>query len=217
MARKEYKRWHDNVAKKVDWDLFKKNGLKHKEKWYEHVQEGAVENEEVKVFWDINIQGGNVTEARRPDIIVTDKKEWKGMIIDITVSADVRVEEKNRRKWKSTRTWRDIGRLLKLKMIEVMSVVIGALESVTKEFDKWIEKLGIIYNVGVMQKIALSGTERILRKVLEIQRRDHSVNLWSFVVTRVVEEMTALTTVRIWYQTTDDNNNNNNNKMQRQI
>ena len=78
-----------------------------------------------------------------------------------------------------------------------MSVVIGALESVTKEFDKWIEKLGIIYNVEVMQKIALSGTERILRKVLEIQRRDHSVSLWSFVVTRVVEEMTALTTVRI--------------------
>ena len=82
-------------------------------------------------------------------------------------------------------------------MIEVMSVVIGALESVTKEFDKWIEKLGIINNVEVMQKIALSGTERILRKVLEIQRRDHSVSLWSFVVTRVVEEMTALTTVRI--------------------
>ena len=82
-------------------------------------------------------------------------------------------------------------------MIEVMSVVIGALESVTKEFDKWIEKLGIIYNVEVMQKTALSGTERILRKVLEMQRRDHSVSLWSFAVTRLVEEMTALTTVRI--------------------
>ena len=82
-------------------------------------------------------------------------------------------------------------------MIEVMSVVIGALESVTKEFDKWIEKLGIIYNVELMQKTALSGTERILRKVLEMQRRDHSASLWSFVVTRLVEEMTALTTVRI--------------------
>ena len=171
LARKEYKRWHDNVAKKVDWDLFKKNGLKHKEKWYEHVQEGAVENEEVKVFWDINIQGDNVTEARRPDIIVTDKKEWKGIIIDITVWADVRVEEKNRRKWKSTRTWRDIGRLLKLKMIEVMSVVIGALESVTKEFDKWIEKLGIIYNVEVMQNCIVGNWEDIEESIGNTKKR----------------------------------------------
>ena len=29
----------------------KKNGLEHTEKWYEHVPEGEVENEEVKVLW----------------------------------------------------------------------------------------------------------------------------------------------------------------------
>ena len=45
LAQKEYKRRHDNVAKKVHWDICKKNGLKHSEKWYEHALEGAVENE----------------------------------------------------------------------------------------------------------------------------------------------------------------------------
>ena len=40
--------------------------------------------------------------------------------------------------------------------------------SVTKEFDSWIEKLGIPLNVEVMQKTALLGTARILRKVLEM-------------------------------------------------
>ena len=50
LAQKEYKRQHDNVAKNVHWDICKKNGLEHTEKWYEHTPEGAVENEEVKVL-----------------------------------------------------------------------------------------------------------------------------------------------------------------------
>ena len=74
--------------------ICKKNGLEHTEKWCEHVPEGAVENEEVKMLWDINIQCDNVIEARRPDIILIDKKERKGIIIDIAVPADVRVEKK---------------------------------------------------------------------------------------------------------------------------
>ena len=44
LAQKEYKRRHDNVAKKVHWDTCKKNRLEHSEKWYEHPPEGAVEN-----------------------------------------------------------------------------------------------------------------------------------------------------------------------------
>ena len=56
----------------------------------------------------------------------------------------------------------------KLKKVEVVPAVIGALGSVTKGFDRWIEKLGITSNVGVMQKTALLGTARILRKVLEM-------------------------------------------------
>ena len=167
MAPEEYKRRHDNVAKKVDWDFCKKNGLEHTEKWYKHVPEGVVENEEIKVLWHINVQCDN--EARRPDIIVIDKKERKGIIIDIAVRADVRVGEKEREKVEKYQDLkREIRRLWKLKMVEVEPVVIGALGSVTKGFDRWIEKLRIPLNVGVMQKTALLGTVRILRKVLEM-------------------------------------------------
>ena len=136
---------------------------------YEHVSEGVVENEEIKVLWDINVQYDNVIEARRPDIIVIDKKERKGIIIDIAVPADVRVGEKEREKVGKHRDLkREIGRSWKLKMVEVVPVVIGALGSVTNGFDRWIEKLGIPLSVGVMQKTALLGTARILRKVLEM-------------------------------------------------
>ena len=131
MDVKEYKRRHDNVAKKVHWDFCKKNGLEHTKKWYEHVPEGAVENEEVKVLWDINVQCDNVIEARRQDRSVIDKKERKGIIIDIAVPADVRVGEKEREKvGKYQNLKREIGRLWKLKMVEVVPVVIGALGSV---------------------------------------------------------------------------------------
>ena len=158
LAQKEYKRRHGNVVKKVHWDIYKKNGLEHSEKWCEHAPEGAVENEEIKVLWDINIQCDNLIEARRPDLIVIDKKEQKGIIIDIAVPTDVRVEEKER----------EIIRLWKLRNVEIVPVVIGALGSVSVEFDRWMGKLGITCNVQVMQKTALLGTARILRNVLEM-------------------------------------------------
>ena len=40
----------------------------------QHAPEEAVENKEIKVLRDINIQCGNLKEARRPDLIVIDKK-----------------------------------------------------------------------------------------------------------------------------------------------
>ena len=48
----------------------------------------------MKVLWDIDAQSDNMIEAKRPDIIVVDKKGWMEIIIDIVVSADVRVGKK---------------------------------------------------------------------------------------------------------------------------
>ena len=128
LAQKEYKRQHDNVAKKVHWDICKKNGLEHSEKWYEHAPEGAVENEEIKVLWDINIQCENLIEARRPDLIVIDKKEQKGIIIDIGVPADVRIEEKEKEKVEKYQDLKkEIRRLWKLRNVEIFFFYEGFL------------------------------------------------------------------------------------------
>ena len=82
---------------------------------------------------------------------------------------DVRVGEKEGEKVEKYQDLkRDIGRLCRLKIVEVVDVVIGALGSVTKEFDGWIAKLRMTNHVGVMQKTALLGAARILRKVLEM-------------------------------------------------
>ena len=60
LAQKDCKRRHNNVAKKVDWDLCKKNT-------WEHVPQRAVENEKVEMLWDPNVQRDNVIEARQED------------------------------------------------------------------------------------------------------------------------------------------------------
>ena len=63
---------------------------------------------------------------------------------------------------------KEIRRLLKLRSVEIIPVVIGALGSVSAEFQRRMGKLGITCNVGVKQKAVLMGTARILRKVLEM-------------------------------------------------
>ena len=49
--------------------------------------------------------------------------------------------------------------------MEVVPVVVGALGAVNKSVDTWLGKLGITINKGLLQKTALLGTARILRKV----------------------------------------------------
>ena len=49
----------------------------------------------------------------------------------------------------------------------MIPVVLGALGSVTKNFEKYIDNIGIKLDAHTVQKTILSGTARILRKVLE--------------------------------------------------
>ena len=54
----------------------------------------------MKVLRDTNVQCDNMIEARRPDTILLDKKEQKGIIIEIVLTADVRVRKKETEKVK---------------------------------------------------------------------------------------------------------------------
>ena len=87
-AHHEYERRHETVAKLVHWKLCEKHNLERTKSWYEHCSKGVVENVDVKVIWDINIQCDNITEARRPDLILMDKKGKSCIIIDIAVPED---------------------------------------------------------------------------------------------------------------------------------
>ena len=168
LAQREYKRRHDNVAKIVHWKLCKKYDLESKDKWYEHVPLGCMENDTIKLLWDINVQCDHVIEARRPDIILVDKENKVCTIIDVAVPGDIRVGEKETEKVEKYQDLkREIAKIWKMKEVKVVPIVVGALGSVSRSLGKWIDKLGIKIKTEFLQKTALLGTARILRKVLE--------------------------------------------------
>ena len=96
LAQKEYKRRHDNVARIVHWKLCGKYNLKRSEKWYEHAPEGVVENEEVKILWDVMIQCDREIKARKLDIVVVNNNERRCAIINIAILGDIRASKKLR-------------------------------------------------------------------------------------------------------------------------
>ena len=55
-----------------------------------------------------------------------------------------------------------------LRIAEIVPILIEALGGVSGHLDRSMGKLCATCNVGVMQKSALLGTARILRKVLQM-------------------------------------------------
>ena len=98
LAQHEYKRRHDTVAKLVNAKMCEEHNLERKKKWYEHCTEGAVEDDDVELIWDINIQCDNDIEARRPDLILVDKKVKSCVIINVATPGDCRIREKEIKK-----------------------------------------------------------------------------------------------------------------------
>ena len=77
LAQKEYKGRHDKICLNIHWALCKNYGVKVCERWHEHKVESVIENDIVKILWDVCIQVDRQIEHRRPDIvvyIVPDKK-----------------------------------------------------------------------------------------------------------------------------------------------
>ena len=133
-------------------------GVHKAEKWYIHKPEKVLESENCKILWD------------RPDLTVIDKKSKKCILIDPACSFDTRIEKKEEGKCKNYSELKyKIAKIWKMIKIEVIPVVIGALGTVTKHFEKWIEKLDLDLTIEALQKPCLLGTAKIIRKVLDIK------------------------------------------------
>ena len=67
-------------------------------KWYDHAPEGAVENEDVKILWNVMIQCHREIKGKKLDIDVVNKNEKSCAIIDIAIPGDIRVSKKEQKK-----------------------------------------------------------------------------------------------------------------------
>ena len=56
-----------------------------------------------------------------------------------------------------------------MRKVEVIPAIIMALGTVTKHFEKWIDKLDLDQTSEALHKLCLLGTTRIIRKVLDMK------------------------------------------------
>ena len=88
--------------------------------------------------------------------------------MDIAVPGDSNVlQEETEEYQKDQDLARELKRIWKSRT-KVVPVVVGALGSVSKKLAGHLEQLGIKDQTRTMQKSALLGSARILRKVLEV-------------------------------------------------
>ena len=92
----------------------------------------VLENDFHKLLWDINIQTDHLIPARRPDLIIINKKKRFCKIIDFDLPADHRINLKESEKKDE---YHDLARELKKlwnMKVTIVPIVIGALGTISK-------------------------------------------------------------------------------------
>ena len=74
LAQKEYNTRNDWVGKVISWEMRKKFIFDHTNKWYMHNLTFVLENDTHKPLWDFDIETDHLIPARRPDLIIINKK-----------------------------------------------------------------------------------------------------------------------------------------------
>ena len=103
----------------------------------------VLENDLHKLQWDFNIQTDHLIPARRPDLIIINKRKRICKIVDFAVSADHRINLKeSEKKDKYLDLARELKKLWNMK-VTIVPIVIGALGTITKGLLKGMEDLEV--------------------------------------------------------------------------
>ena len=136
-------------------------------KCYMHNPAPVLENDSHKLLWDFSIQTDHLIPARRPDLIIINKRKRICKIVDFAVPADHRINPKeSEKKDKYHDLARELKKLWNMK-VTIVPIVIVALGTVTKGLLKGLEDLEVGARVETIQMIALLRTARVLRRFLE--------------------------------------------------
>ena len=192
LAQKEYKVRHACVGKVIHWEMCKKCRFDHPNNWYMQNPAPVLENDTHKLLLDFDIQTDHLISARRPDLIIINKKKKKKIckIVNFTVPADYRIKLKEcEKREKYLDLARELKKLWNMK-VTIIPFVIGAFGTVTKGLLKGLEDLEVGGRVENIQTTALLKTARIPRRVLETWGDLLSLNLqWKTIRCRWCEKL----------------------------
>ena len=112
-----------------------------------------------KLLWDFNIQTDNLIPARKPDIIIINKKERICREISINLKECGKMDE-------YLDLAKELKKLWNMKLTIVL-IVIGAFGTITNGLLKGLDDLEVGGQVETIQMTALLRTAKILRRVPE--------------------------------------------------
>ena len=157
--------YHSNFSEKL---ATKKSKFDNTNKWYMHNPAPVLENDTHKLLWDFYTHRYRLISARRPDLMIINKKKkriWK--IVDFAITADQRIKLREfEKRDKNLDIARELKKLWNMK-VTIIPIVIGAFGTITKGLLKGLEDLEVGGRVENIQTTTLLRTARILKRVLE--------------------------------------------------
>ena len=170
LAGSDYMVRHNRVASIIHWGLCKRYNFECSPDWYAHQCQRVLDGDNgVRILWDFSLLTDHYVECRRPDIVVVDKPGRKALVIDIAIPGDSRVEQKEiEKREKYVFLAQELQRMWNVS-VRVIPIVVGSLGVIPRDLEKWLKSLEIDVGVGLLQKVALLGSARILRKVLDMK------------------------------------------------
>ena len=120
-------------------------------------------------MWDFSIQTDHVIEARRPDLVVVDKKRRICKIINFAIPGSSTIEAKEKEKIEKHQDLRrELQQIWNVK-VKIIPLVVGSLGNIPKQFgNNRLKETGITAETGQLQNTVFIGTVRMLGKVLRM-------------------------------------------------
>jgi hypothetical protein len=168
IAQQEYLDRHNQVAKYIHWRLLQNNGIQTEAKnWKLHEPHKIAEADNIKILWDFNIFTDRKIQARRPDIVIINKTDKTGMIIDINCPNDSNVCKNEKEKCcKYTDLKIELERIWDTHF-DIIPIVIGCLGATSKRITKFIQRIGLRNEeISQLQEMTLLSSCHILRRYI---------------------------------------------------
>ena len=164
LAQTEYITRHDNVARHIHWQVLRDHGYTTCEHPWEHQPETITLTDESTIYWNCGIPTDRTIPCNKPDIVVRDKNDVN--IIEVSVPHDYNIAVKERDKRTKYQDLRiEIERMWGVKAV-VTPVIIGHTGMIKKGMDACINKISQNLHVYNLQKAAILGTARLIRKTI---------------------------------------------------
>ena len=135
-----------------------------------------LENETHKILWDFVMQTDHQISARRPDLVLINKKKRICHLVDFSVSIDSSENKKRKQNDKLIPESRQNLKKLRNMKVMVIPIVVGVLGTISKNLGKKIE-MKIRERIETIETTALLKSVRILSKSPQVSKTLLSLRL----------------------------------------